>query len=682
MLKFKSVVFLIIITFIFVEANAQNIDNNIQKLDSLASKLTQKNKIIKDVANYKVFPDNEENITDNGYLYTKMNGYQLPLDHSLVALLDEIFYSEDQYGIIVSNDKSIGYRKNGTDKSFKKGNLFREDSIINVNIYYAQKRKSKMETSVTKRFEIAEITILKRTSIPDVDESEDDGEGSSSRRTRSRAVKYIQFPRNMWYSLSGTNLQRALNGYDANLYNKILRLYDERTSDLDLSPFFPLPKRGPFLVSDSTGINTFTSYFTNTPVFVPSSPDEYMEIADVSGLDINRLDVTGFSALVNEKAGEDVPSIITLSNRSKKSILIDEMYFTTPNTVWKLANSVKEIEPDNYFDLEIVYNQSNSNTEDRNNLVIKWRELSDPVRSGTTTVPIAAKTAAQPPKVYFDISPLFLSGIVRFSNDWNFSFKLGDEEINYPYWSTGNFRLLAGYQNIVKFGVVLPANFTNGETFDIGSIVAPQRKLHGAFGLTAEFNLQPTIMKNINEAFAIGGYISYGKIKDGVSYKVKPLNINNDFFYTSFAMQVYYPLIFKDLQTNPKNIFQIKAGFSYHEIKRVHVFTKEDFDIIEYPYSIFPPLILIDGNNNIGKTFEVEKIKKIPSPYIKVDYMNLNTINQFGFGAMFVNNIIDFSGWLEITKWLRLEVSYIQALRDVEEWENSSFFWISPRIYF
>jgi len=678
MLKFKSVVFLIIIiTFIFVEANSQNIDNSIQKLDSLASKLTQKNKIIKDVANYKIFPDNEENITDNGYLYTKMNGYQLPLNHSLVTLLDEIFYNEDQYGIVVSNDKSIGYRKNGTDKSFKKGNLFREDSTINVNIYYAQRQMSRQDISVTKRFEIAEITILKRTSIPDIDESEDD-EGSGSRRTRTRAVKYIQFPRNMWYSLSGTNLQKALESYDQNLYNKILRLYDERTSDLDLSPFFPLPKRGPFLVSDSVGINTFTNYFTNTPMFIPPSEDEYMEIADVSGLDINRLDVTGFSALVNVKAGEEVHSTVTLSNRSKNPILIDNLSFSTPDKVWNLTNNVKEIEPNGYFDLDIVYNQSSANTENRNNLVIKWTELNNPVRNGITTVPVAAKTAPQQSKVYFDISPLFASGIVRFSNDWNFSFKLGDGEINYPYWSTGNLRLLAGYQNIVKFGMVLPANFTNGEIFDIGSIVAPQRRLHGAFGLTAEFNLQPTIMKNINEAFAIGGYVSYGKIKDDVSYKIKPLNINNDFFYTSFAMQVYYPLIFKDLQTKPKNIFQINAGFSYHEIKRVHVFSKEDLGI---------NVIGVDGGKlvseeNIGKTFEIEKVKKTPSPYLKFDYMNLNSVNQFGFGALFVNNIIDLSGWLEVTKWLRIEISYVQPLRDTEEWENTAFFWISPRIYF
>jgi hypothetical protein len=529
-----------------------------------------------------------------------------------------------------------------------------------------------METSVTKRFEIAEITILKRTSIPDLDESEDYDDEASSRRTRRRTVQYIQFPRNMWYSLSGTNLQKALDGYDQNLYNKILRLYDERTNDLDLSPFFPLPKKGPFLVSDSVGINTFTSYFTNTPVFIPHSEEEYMDIADVSGLDMNRLDVTGFSALVNVNAGEDVPSIITLSNRSKNPIQINELSFTIPNTVWRLTNNVREMDPESYFDLEIVYNQTRSNVEDRNNLVIKWIELGTPVRNGTTTVPIAAKTAPKPPKVYFDISPLFLAGIVRFSNDWNFSFKLGDEEINYPYWSTGNLRLLAGYQNIVKFGVVLPANFTDGETFDIGSVVAPQRRLHGAFGLTAEFNLQPTIMKNINEAFAIGGYVSYGKIKDGVSYSTKPLNANNDFYYTPFAMQIYYPLIFKDLEKNPKNIFQIKAGFSYHEITRVHVIRESDYQYTD----------VIIRQEDIGKTLEIEKIKKIPSPYLKIDYMNLNSVNQFGFGAMYVNNIIDFSAWLEVTKWLRIEVAYIQALRDAEEWENSSFFWISPRIYF
>jgi hypothetical protein len=678
MLKLKSTVFWIILILFSSEGYSQSINNNIQKLDSLASKLTQKNKIIRDVASYKIFPDNNDNITDNGYLYTKMNGYQLPLDHPLVELLDEIFYSEDQHGIILSSDKSIGYRKNGLDKSFKKGNLFREDSTVKVNIYYAQKPKSQMSTSVTKRFEIAEILILKRTNIPDVDQSEDQGEDQARRRTRTKAVKYIHYPKNMWYSLSGTNLQRALDSYDKTLYNKILRLYDERTNDLNLSPYFPLPKRGPFLVADSIGINEFTNLFTNTPIYKKPAVEETIELPELTGVEVNVLDITPFSPFVNVKSGTENTTNISLTNRSHDPIKIDEILFEKPDPAWKIKNTtIGEIQPDNSAEVEVVYNDSKSNNENRNKIIIKWTEMGSPARNVVSAVPVAGKTIPEPPAVYIDFSPMFFSGIVRFANDWNFSFKLGDEEINYPYWSTGNLKLMAGYQNIVKFGVVLPANFTNGETFDVGSIVAPQRKLHGAVGLAAEFNLQPTVMKSINDAFAIGGYFSYGKIKDGKEYTTKPLNSNNDFFYTPIVAQVYYPLIFKDLEKDPKNIFQIKAGFSYHQVKRVHVFMKSEIGTIYYGKE--DKLVTKD---DVGEAYEAELMKKIPSPYIKAEYMNLNGGNQFGFGFQFVNNVANFDAWLEVTNWLRIEASYVQPLRDAEEWENSSFFWISPRIYF
>jgi len=678
MLKLKSTVFWIILILFCNEAFSQSINNNIQKLDSLASKLTQKNKVIRDVAAYKIFPDNDENITDNGYLYTKMNGYQIPLDHPLVSLLDEIFLDGDQNGFIISNDKAIGYRKNGQDKSFKKGNLYREDSTVKVNIYYAQKPKSLMSTSVTKRFEIAEILVLKRTNIPDIDQSEDEGdEPSARRRSRTKAVKYMHYPKNMWYSLSGTNLQKALDSYDKTLYNKILRLYDERTDDLNLSPFFPLPKRGPFLVSDSLDISTFTNLFTNTPAKVSVNPDDYIEIPDISGLDVAVLDVTPFSPFVNVKSGTDNITNISLYNRSRNPVKIDEILLETSDPAWKIKNPAGEIPSENSAEIEVVYNQSKANKEDRNNLIIKWTELSTPVKNGITTVPIAGKTSIEPPAMYIDFSPLYFSGIVRFSNDWNFSFKLGDKEINHPFWSTGNLSLLAGYQNIVKFGLTLPANFTNGETFDVGSIVAPQRKLHGAVGLAVDFNLQPSSMKSINDAFAIGGYFYYGKIKDGKEYSVKPLNSNNDLFYTPLIAQIYYPLIFKDLERNPKHIFQVKAGFSYHQVKRVHVFRKSEIGTIYYGKEE-----MLVTKDDVGKTFEAELIKKVPSPLVRAEYMNLNSGNQFGFGFQFVNNIANFDAWLEVTKWLRVEVSYVQPLRDAEEWENSSFFWISPRIYF
>jgi hypothetical protein len=60
----------------------------------------------------------------------------------------------------------------------------------------------------------------------------------------------------------------------------------------------------------------------------------------------------------------------------------------------------------------------------------------------------------------------------------------------------------------------------------------------------------------------------------------------------------------------------------------------------------------------------------------------MNENHPYGFGLQYINNIISFSGFLDkvLFDWLRVEATYTQPLRTAEEWENSSFFWISPRI--
>jgi len=661
--------------------NAQSLEKKIQILDSMSSIVLLKNKYISDIVKDKQFKNKK--IIFSSYHYTRVNGFEIDTSNYFKFVLDTIFDKNFKKGLVFSPTKNYRYLKDGEkDNNYKIGDSVRFDQIQSIQIYFAQKHNAPFYQSSSKRFELIEIIIVKQVNIPKEEEPEQsENMALSNVEENQKIISYDK--KYTWYSLSGTNLKLALEETGNNLYSKILRLYDKRTNDIILSPYFPLPNKGPFLVSDSS-IVKFVNIFNNTPDFSIYT-EEYNQNQTLKpnkpiGFVPGKLNLFGKVQSLSNITPNTINTFkIKMKNESQGNIVVKSINIEPQTKTLKIKNNLNIIKPDETSILEIDYIETEPLKETKANLVIIW---TDGVEEYKSIVELNAKTKYLPPEFFADLSLPFMTGIVRtfngFNEKWNFSFKLGNKEINYPYFSTGNFSVLAGYQNIVKFGIVLPVNLTNGEVFNIGSIVAPQRKIHGTFGLTFDFNLQPTTVTSINNAFALGGYFYYGKIKDGKEYNIKPINENNDFYYVPIILQVYYPLIFKDLEKNPKNIFQIKAGFSYHQVKREHVITKSEIGTIFYGKD--ERLVTKD---DVGKVYEAELIKKVPSPLVQAEYMNLNDNNKFGFGFQYVNNIINFDAWLEIIKErMRVEVSYVQPLRDAEEWENSAFFLPSLRLYF
>jgi hypothetical protein len=73
--------------------------------------------------------------------------------------------------------------------------------------------------------------------------------------------------------------------------------------------------------------------------------------------------------------------------------------------------------------------------------------------------------------------------------------------------------------------------------------------------------------------------------------------------------------------------------------------------------------------------------RDINSPYIRVEFMNLNENNKYGFSAQYYGGSLIVGAWLEIVPdILRLEGKYAAMLRDKYPWDSSSILLFSPRL--
>jgi len=247
--------------------------------------------------------------------------------------------------------------------------------------------------------------------------------------------------------------------------------------------------------------------------------------------------------------------------------------------------------------------------------------------------------------------------------EWNLDVRLGDEELGYPFWSSGQLNLLAGYKNLAKLGIALPIGLGKDQEWNIiGPVGIKPRALNGIFGLTGRFNLDREF------PIALGGAFTVGTIDKEYESLTNP----NLFYYIPTAIQLYYPVLFKDVETNPRNIIQIKIGYGYHRVKNGHVIQKSEVGSLRDGRIIQPA--------DVG-TVESALEKDVNSPYIRLEFMNLNENNKYGFSAQYYGGSLIIGAWLEIIPDIfRVEGKYAMWLRDRYAWDSSSILLFSPRI--
>ncbi len=226
---------------------------------------------------------------------------------------------------------------------------------------------------------------------------------------------------------------------------------------------------------------------------------------------------------------------------------------------------------------------------------------------------------------------------IRFGNDWGAEIKLGNDELGYPMWTSGNLAALGLYKRI-KVGVQIPfAGGTDKATF-FGARVKP-RRLDGAYGVAGEFDF----------AFAGGSFMFGDRRKDVDGTFADPDNI----YTIRSSAQVWYSYTL-DIN-NKANFMRVKFGAGMHSISH-------DRLVPETPTAS-------------SKIVRSDFTRYFWSPYLKVEIMNQQFTNRFGASVQYYKEWGLATAWLEIiSNTLRLEVKgAMPLLRSSQPWEPSHF---------
>jgi len=261
-------------------------------------------------------------------------------------------------------------------------------------------------------------------------------------------------------------------------------------------------------------------------------------------------------------------------------------------------------------------------------------------------------------KVFLDVS--FFRVLLPFRT-WSMEASLGNEELGYPFWSSGQLNLLVGYQNSVKLGIALPVGVGRNQQWQlIGPARLRSRALNGIYGLTGKFDLR------FGFPFSIGGNFSMGSIEEGY----KSLTNQDGFYYIPMAIQFYYPLLFSDLESDSRLVFRLRVGYGYHRIDSGHVTLKPEISKTNN----------LIGESEVGSVVSWTK-REFNSPYVSFELMNLRADYRYGFSFQYYGGSVIVGTWVELFRDIfRIEGKYLTLLREKEPWDSSPILWFSPRI--
>jgi len=263
-----------------------------------------------------------------------------------------------------------------------------------------------------------------------------------------------------------------------------------------------------------------------------------------------------------------------------------------------------------------------------------------------------------------------------FAPDWKLAYTLGNDEIGMPRWATGISSLSVGYKNQMSVGIVLPMNMSAPDlpsplAFDKGLLSSAggyDVNFDFTFGFPFSIGGNLTV---INDFEADDPYDHLKVIKSSTG--IGDENYENDFFHISTIAQVYYPIMFKDNNTNPTLAFRLNLGGAFMQVKRDHLVQQSDL--------LAPKLGREFTENEVGTMVTLGKEKDIVDIYVRMSFINLRASNRYGMGVQYFSGRMMADAFLELTSWLRVEAKYSFLLRDQEIWESeSNYFLITPRL--
>ena len=262
--------------------------------------------------------------------------------------------------------------------------------------------------------------------------------------------------------------------------------------------------------------------------------------------------------------------------------------------------------------------------------------------------PVVMHMNPGPERAKFDVS---LYGLIfKVGPTWGGEVKLGNDELGFPFWSSGKTAYMATYKR-VKFGFEYPFHPGRFSSQVFPPFTIRGRMLNGTRGLVGEFDFG-----------AVGGSFSVTRLTEG---DFGSLTDPNYFAYISTFAQAYYSF---GISLNPTNLVRVKVGMGFHRIREAQ--------LVQTP--------LDPSGTQFTQSLSLIRQNQYGSPYLKFEYLNRDIPERFGASLQYYDYIILTTAWLEVVpNILRLELKYSWTiLRDLRRWENTDFVMISPRIRF
>jgi hypothetical protein len=247
----------------------------------------------------------------------------------------------------------------------------------------------------------------------------------------------------------------------------------------------------------------------------------------------------------------------------------------------------------------------------------------------------------EPKSVFFEGS--LFGGSIKFANGWGAEFKMGCDEIGYPFWSTGSSQILLLIDQL-KVGATIAMNVGLNETDVAGPLSIQSRKLNGAGGFLAEYTM------NVASG-TFTAHVSSTPLtnSDAGKFFTDP---NQAYYIRSVVQGIYQRQLGS---VNNEHFFTLGVGMGYHQV----------------------------GSAEIKNHTTVNTTEKFDyySPIIKISYLR-HGIHTYGLDVQSYSSILLVTSWIELVKdFIYADMKYsVPIFRGPEPWENSYFIMISPRI--
>jgi hypothetical protein len=239
--------------------------------------------------------------------------------------------------------------------------------------------------------------------------------------------------------------------------------------------------------------------------------------------------------------------------------------------------------------------------------------------------------------------------IARVTDKWGGEFRIGDDELGYPFWTSGIFKVGLNHQVLKVF---FQGSLGMGK--EKGSILR-SRLLEGGMGGGILFDIDN-----------FGGRVSFSDLTKKTDSFLKD-DINDSIhYYIPFAVLGYYTFTIPVSYEKLSGALRIRAGAGYHQVIPAQVIPNSYENRLE------------TVNNDV---LGIKRQHKV-SPYVRFDYtLKDNTGEAF---VQFYNLSLLVGAAYNFTDWFGLEAKFAfwDLFRARDKWEQPNFIMISPRIRF